>query len=122
MDAVLDMTSDADTGIPGGKELLGFVDAVEAGAETLARARAAVVEVVGHDGMLEAAATIAAFNGLIRVADGTGIQLDEGLKAVSAHDRAEQGINAYAGAASTPDTEAGSDEQVQINSVQDLFG
>jgi len=112
IDAALDLEGHADTGVPHGTELLAFVDAVETGPfrgvsddERVARieeASAALTAAVGFEGTVEAAGTIAAFNGLIRVADGTGIQLDHGLDAASAEVRERTGINNYAGAANTP--------------------
>ena len=45
---------------------------------------------------------MAVFNGLVRVADGTGIQLDAGLDAASRETRSALGIDAYGGAANTP--------------------
>ncbi len=68
----------------------------------LAEARSMVIQELGEDAMIEAAATVAAFNGLVRVADGTGIQLDPGLEKVSAPLRSALGIDNYAGSASTP--------------------
>ena len=122
MDAVLDTSSNTETGVPAGAELLAFVDAIETDHGRVREARQALRTVVGEDGMLEAAATAAVFNGLIRVADGTGIQLDDGLKIASASDRAHFGINNFAGAASTGDAEDPPLEPSPITSVQNLFG
>ena len=47
------------------------------------------------------AATVAAFEGLNRIADATGIQLDSGLADESADFRMLLGLDACAGAAST---------------------
>ncbi len=112
IDAVLDLEGCDDTGVPHGAELLAFVDAVETGSSRgvseedrsacIAETSAALNAVVGPEAVVEAAGTIAAFNGLIRVADGTGIQLDDGLDAVSAETRERTGLNSYAGAANTP--------------------
>jgi hypothetical protein len=68
--------------------------------------------------VLEAAATIAAFNGLVRVADGTGIQLDAGVLADSADFRSELGVDRFAGAAST----TAAPVAVARSSVAELFG
>jgi len=46
---------------------------------------------------VEAAAVAAAFHGYVRVADGTGIPVDELVLATSADLRDELGVNAYAG-------------------------
>ena len=46
---------------------------------------------------------MSAFNGLTRVADATGIQLDGGTMAATADVRQELAINTFAGAANTPE-------------------
>ena len=83
-------------------------------------ARVDLVAAVGSEGLREAAATVAVFNGLVRVADGTGIQLDGGVFAVSAADRARLGIDGFAGSAnggaSTPADTSGT------LSISELFG
>ena len=122
MDAVLDTSSNTETGVPAGAALLAFVDAIETDQGRVREARQELRAVVGKDGVLEAAATAAVFNGLIRVADGTGIQLDDGLKIASAPDRAHFGINNFAGAASTVDVEDTPMEPTPITSVRSLFG
>jgi hypothetical protein len=99
--AVVDRDFVGDVGIEASAELLALANAVEVGVPDLATARADVSGSVGDDGLLEAAATIAIFNGLIRVADGTGIQLDAGAFEYSSDDRARLGIDKFAGAANT---------------------
>jgi hypothetical protein len=69
--------------------------------EPLDTPRAAVIDLVGPDGAAQAAATVAAFSGLVRVADGTGIPIDDGLAAVSADLRDELGLNTFGGARNT---------------------
>ena len=44
---------------------------------TLDAARAAVVGLVGIDGMVDAAAVVGGFDGITRIADATGIPLEE---------------------------------------------
>lgn len=66
---------------------------------------------------MEAAATIAVFNGLVRVADGTGIQVDAGVLADSADFRSSLGVDGYAGAANTETVPV----MVDRGSVEDLF-
>ncbi|MFV0526775.1 MAG: hypothetical protein ACK5RL_20005 [Acidimicrobiales bacterium] len=80
--------------------LLGFAEAVvrDDGLDT---ARRKLVEAVGPAAAGQAAATVAAFCGLVRVADGTGIPVDEGLAEVSADLRRDLGIDGYRGAATT---------------------
>ena len=109
-----------DAGIAASAELLAFANAVELGEPDLDHARQAVRSAVGDDGLLEAAATIAIFNGLIRVADGTGIQLDAGMFEYSTADRARLGIDKFAGAANT-DPAAVGDAHLD-GSIATLFG
>lgn len=82
-------------------ELRAFADALARGAETLPKARARLRAVVGDEAFIEAAAVAAAFHGYVRVADGTGIPVDELVVATSADLRDELGINAYAGVENT---------------------
>ena len=109
-----------DVGVPHSAELLAFTNAVQVGTPDLLAARSALEAAVGPDGLLEAAATIAIFNGLVRVADGTGIQLDGGVFAVSAADRARLGIDHYAGSANSDS--AASPDPSTVRSIGDLFG
>ncbi len=83
----------------------------------LATARKRLRVAVGDAGLAEAAATVAAFNGLVRVADGTGIQLDAGVLHDSADFRAGLGVDRYGGAANT----ATVPQPVDRRSVTDLF-
>lgn len=90
-----------DAGVPAGEELLAFASAANRRSESLPQARAALEAVVGPEGLLEAAATVAIFNGLVRVADGTGIQLDPSMLTSTTETRAALGIDLFAGAANS---------------------
>lgn len=73
----------------------------------------AVADRLGAAAAQEAAMTCSAFNGLVRVADGIGIQLDEGTEANTRSARVELGLDQFGGATNTevpegPDVEAGS--------------
>lgn len=104
--------------MPAGAELLRFATAAhQLEPAGLAAARAELVDVVGPAGLDEAAATVAIFNGLVRVADGTGIQLDAGVLADSADFRADLGVDGFAGSANTTTTPV----EVPRSSVTDLF-
>jgi hypothetical protein len=84
------------TRVPGGRELLNFVDAaLNRDTSALNAARAAVIAAVGTAGMEDAAAVIGGFDGITRIADATGIPL-EPAKAEAAQDFIEVlGINRF---------------------------
>ena len=90
----------ATAGVAASTELVAFTEAAVRG-EPLTEVRAALITAVGADGAGQAAATVAAFSGLVRVADGTGIPIDDGLAAASADIRDELGLNHFAGASNT---------------------
>ncbi len=121
IDAVLDRQHVGDCGIEGSAELLTFADAVLGGTASgvePAAARAALRARLGEEALWEAAATVAAFCGLVRVADGTGIPLDDGVLAVSAEVRERTGIDGFAGAANSSTTDA---VDVSLTDVAALF-
>jgi hypothetical protein len=63
-----------DSGVPGGDVILPFVDAVMAGTESDQRsARNAIVDALGTEALVDAAAVFANFQMMNRVAEGTGI-------------------------------------------------
>ena len=105
------------------RQAVAFANAVQIDPSDLERTRGALEACVGLDGMLEAAATIAIFNGLVRVADGTGIQLDDGVVSASADYREDLGVNAFGGAANTVTEGTGPavDADREITSIRELF-
>ena len=108
-----------DVGVPAGAELLAFTHAVELDHDDIDATRTALADVIGRQATLEAAAIIAIFNGLVRVADGTGIQLDQGVFTASIEERDLLGINEFAGAANSTNVVA---VNAQPMAVHDLFG
>lgn len=91
----------ADVGVPHGEVLIEFAEAAVNG-EQLDDIRRRLVDAVGAAGAGQAAATVAAFSGLVRVADGTGIPIDHGLAAASAEIRQDLGLDTFPGAANSP--------------------
>lgn len=83
-------------GVVGGSELVAFATAAVGRTSDLATTRAALRRAVGTEGLVEAAATVSVFEGLNRIADATGIQLDESLAADTVELRANLGIDGYA--------------------------
>ncbi len=119
LEAALDRTHIGEVGVPAGPELLAFTNAVELGQGDIDTTRAALAEAIGEEATLEAAAIIAIFNGLVRVADGTGIQLDGGVFTASVDEREQLDINRFAGAANSAGVVAG---ERDTSAVADLFG
>ena len=83
-----------DSGLPRGELLNDFVEAVCAGdAARTATVRKKVIKGMGEAAMIDAAAVIAAFNCYPRVADATGIPLEEAKAVATASMRAELGLD-----------------------------
>jgi hypothetical protein len=94
LDGVMDGAASA--GVPHAAELLPFADAVIArDPARIAAARAVVLETLGEAAMLDAAAVIAGFNGITRIADATGIPLEDDKAEKTAAWRAELGIGRF---------------------------
>ncbi len=91
------MDGSADVGVPHARELLAFVDAALAfDGATMPSPRAAALAAVGEAALVDAAAVIGAFNGIVRIADAMGIPLEDAKAADSADWRASLGIDEYA--------------------------
>jgi hypothetical protein len=101
-----------DGGLPHGELLARFAEAATRGSDDLDDVRAALLAAVGPAAFVEAAATAGIFNGLVRVADATGIPLDDGTLAASVDLRGDLGLNDYAGASSS-DLRRASGEQTR---------
>lgn len=109
LDAEVDATAvvgaDTDSGVECGRELEAYAvaahDAPSPSGETetdLDAATTAVRRAVGDAGWVEAAMTVAVFNGLVRTADASGIPLDDGVVSATAADREELGLDEFGGA------------------------
>ena len=84
-------------GVAAGVELLAFADALLGSDDAaLTRARENLRQAVGDEGLVDAAGVAATFNAIDRIADATGIPLEEAKAKISADFRAELGIDAYA--------------------------
>ena len=81
--------------------LAAYATAAHTRGAALAEAATAVRSAVGEAGWVEAAMTVAAFNGLVRTADASGIPLDEGVVSATADDRAHLGLDRFGGSANT---------------------
>lgn len=88
------------------------------GDDTVAELRTQLVAAAGPDAAGHAIATVTAFSGLVRVADGTGIPIDEGLAAASADIRQELSLSSYGGAANS---KVDGIENADFSSIDALF-
>jgi hypothetical protein len=75
--------------------LLAFADAAIGEDGALAEARAALVASIGEEAMADAAAVVAGFDAITRVADGSGIPLESPKAEATAEWRARLGIDAF---------------------------
>jgi hypothetical protein len=91
--AVTDRT--IDPAIRGGAELLDLVDVVLLGKGDLGAAQAGVIEVLGPEGLVDAAGVIGNFEMMNRIADGTGMPVGKGSLARTADLRAELGLDRF---------------------------
>jgi len=77
--------SAAESGVPHGKLLIEFVEAVIGADDArLAQARQAIHETLGPMALVDAAGAIASFNAVVKVADGSGIQVDDSRQETAA--------------------------------------
>ena len=85
-----------DGGVPAGAELAAFAEALIASDPgQLADAIANLRRAVGDDGWVDAAGVAATFNAIDRVADATGIPLEDAKAEVSADFRSAIGLDAF---------------------------
>ena len=88
-----------DGGVAHGGLLRDFADAVLGGGEAArAAVRGRVRETMGDAALVDAAAVVANYSALDRVADATGIPLEAAKEAATAGLRAELGIDRFRGA------------------------
>ena len=86
-----------DGNIPHGALLVAYADAVLGHDEArLAAVRSDLRARMGDAAMVDAAAIVATFNAIDRVADSTGIPIEDGKAVATADVRAALGINAFA--------------------------
>jgi hypothetical protein len=71
-------TGDGEVGVAHGDLLIAFSDAVVGDDDAeLDRCRAALVDMLGEEAFVDAAGTAASLNSVVRIADATGIPIDE---------------------------------------------
>ena len=84
-----------DGGVAAGAALAAYADAFFDGGDGFAAARERLKATVGDEASIDAAATLAIFNAVVRIADATGIPLEEAKAEVSADFRQSLGIDGY---------------------------
>ena len=89
------MNGDPASGIPASAILSNFAETIVTGADNLAQARSAVAAALGQAAMIDAAAVVAGFNGITRIADATGIPLEPAKAEETQPWRATLGIDRF---------------------------
>ena len=85
---------DGDSGVPHGRALLDFAEAVIGGTDAeIGDARDKLVDAVGADGFVDAAGVVASFNAVVRIADATGIPIEPFKLEKTVEERAALGID-----------------------------
>ena len=97
-----DAVAGPDSVVDAGAELLAFAEASHRLDDQLATTRAALAEVVGQAGMVQAAMTAAVFRGLNITADASGIPIDDDWTGFAARTATELGTSQFASAANSP--------------------
>ena len=93
---VSDNLDELDIGVTSGEALAHFADAVVTGTSIdINHARNRVERELGREATVDAAAVIANFQRMVRIADGTGIPLDEPVLMMSQTIREDLGINKF---------------------------
>ena len=101
------------SGIAGGDVLSAYAEAALGDDEAeIAVSRSAVQSELGDAAMVDAAAVIANFQRMVRIADGCGIPLDEPVMMMSQSIREDLGLNSFGGA----------ENAVQLPFVKRLLG
>ncbi len=90
-----------DVGVPFADVLMAYADAAVRRDGDLAERRAAVESALGAEAVVDAAATVANYQRMVRIADGCGIPLDEVTEQASAEWRESLGVNEYYSALNT---------------------
>ena len=85
-----------DCGIPHAARLIEFVESVTGDDATrLDTARRDLIAALGQAGFVDAASVVSAFDGLDRIADATGVQIEEDKAIDTAELRTELGIDDF---------------------------
>lgn len=89
-------------GVADGDLLVRFAEAAVRREEALPRVRNELADRLGEAALVDAAGTVANFQRMVRIADGTGIPLDTPMRALSSDFRDDLHLDRFASAANTP--------------------
>ena len=104
MNVVSGDTGTVKNSIPFGDILVEFAEAaVRLDADAIDNARGKVVENMGTDALVDAAAVVGNFQRMVRIANATGISLDTPMDILSRDLQKKLGFNKFGSAANTPD-------------------
>ena len=93
----------APTGVGHGEALREFADAILSRVPAdIAQSRQALVDCTSEAAMVDATAVVGNFQRMVRIADGTGIPLDEPVLMMSQSIREDLGINEFNAAKNSP--------------------
>ncbi len=88
------VTGSGDSGVPHGRLLLDFAEAVIGGTKgEITGARDALIPAVDVEGFVDAAGVVASFNAVVRIADATGIPVEDFKLERTVEERAALGID-----------------------------
>ena len=88
--------------VPHGELLIEFADAFFTDGGRLGEARARIAEAMGAEALVDAAGIVAIFNAVVRIADATGIPLEDYKEELSRDFRGGLGIDDYPSVRSGP--------------------
>ena len=101
--AVTDGKSAGASGVDHAEVLVAFAEAVVGRDDAaLGGARRALLDAMGGEALVDAAAVVANFQRMVRIADGTGIPLDAPLDVMSADLREELELSRFGSSVNTP--------------------
>jgi hypothetical protein len=99
--AVTDPEQAAESGVANAATLIALADAMVGDDEALARARRRVLDEMGAAQLVDVVAVASNFERMVRIADATGIPLDDPVEIMTSDERERLGINRYTAAANT---------------------
>ncbi|MDA1075829.1 MAG: hypothetical protein O3A63_13860 [Proteobacteria bacterium] len=104
--SVITKGTDATSGVKGETALLNLVEetVMHPGSDNLRHARDAVLDELGPQALVDTAAVIGNFQRMTRIADGTGIPLDDMMTAMTVDIRRDLKLNEFGAAYRTKET------------------